>query len=152
MKPIIYIDMDNVLVDFPTGIPRLSEALQKEYKGKEDDAPGIFKLMDPIPGAIESIHRLAEFYELYVLSTAPWKYPSAWSHKVEWIQKHFGKEPDSILYKRLILTHHKNLNNGHYLIDDREKNGAKDFKGEWIQFKKEPFENWEKVTAYLLNR
>lgn len=152
MKPIIYIDMDNVLVDFPTGIARLSDELKIEYEGRYDDVHRIFSLMDPVPGAIESVHQLAEFYEMYVLSTAPWKNPSAWSDKVQWIQKHFGEGPDSIFYKRLILTHHKNLNNGDFLIDDRPNSGAKDFKGEWIHFKQEPFENWEKVTAYLLNR
>jgi len=61
--------------------------------------------MEPMPLAIESVKKLAQEYDLYVLSTAPWKNPSAWSDKLEWIP--------------LIISHHKNLNKGDYLIDDR---------------------------------
>ncbi len=39
---------------------------------------------------------------------------------------------------------------GEYLIDDREKNGAKDFKGELIRFGSERFPDWNAVTEYLL--
>ena len=89
---------------------RRSRSLE-EYEDK-DDIPGIFALMDPMPGAIEAVHTLAEHYDVYVLSTAPWANPSAWSDKVEWIQRHFGYGEDSVLYKRLILSHHKDLNRG----------------------------------------
>ena len=33
-KPILYIDMDNVLVDFQSGINKLSEYEKKEYEGQ----------------------------------------------------------------------------------------------------------------------
>ena len=46
-KKILYIDLDNTLVDFPSGIARLSARDQIEYEGHDDDAPGIFGLMDP---------------------------------------------------------------------------------------------------------
>ena len=49
MKKIVYIDMDNVLVDFKTGIERLSDEIKLEYSGRLDDVPGIFGLMDPMP-------------------------------------------------------------------------------------------------------
>ena len=49
-------------------------------------------------------------YDLYILSTAPWGNPSAWTDKLEWIKKHFDSDrPEGTFYKRLILTHHKNL-------------------------------------------
>ena len=44
---ILYNDLDNTLVDFPSGIARLSARDQIEYEGHYDDAPGIFALMDP---------------------------------------------------------------------------------------------------------
>ena len=150
MKKIVYIDMDNVLVDFGSGIDRLSDEIKKEYENRLDDVPGIFSLMNPMSGAVEAVIKLAENYDLYVLSTAPWKNPSAWSDKAKWIQKYFGEGPDGVFYKRLIISHHKNLNRGEYLIDDREKNGAKDFKGELIQFGSESFPDWKAVTEYLL--
>ena len=53
-------------------------------------------------------------------------------------------------YKRLIIAHHKNLLRGDYLIDDREKNGAKEFEGELILFGSEKFPDWRSVLKYLL--
>lgn len=152
MKKIVYFDMDNVLVDFKTGIDKLSDEIKMKYEGDLDDVPGIFSLMEPMPFAIESVNKLATEFDLYVLSTAPWKNSSAWSDKVEWIQKYFGNDKDSVFYKRLIISHHKNLNNGDYLIDDRDKNGAKEFTGEFIKFGTEKFPDWLSVTDYLLNK
>ena len=85
-------------------------------------------------------------------STAPWLNPSAWRDKLEWVQRYFGKRKDSIFYKRLIISHHKDLNQGDFLIDDREKNGAKDFNGELIQFGSSRFPDWPAVVKYLLNK
>ena len=146
MKKIVYIDMDNVLVDFRSGIDLLSEEIKKEYENRLDDVPGIFSLMNPMPGAVEAVNKLAAHFDLYVLSTAPWKNPSAWSDKARWIQQYFGDGQDGVFYKRLIISHHKNLNRGEYLIDDRENNGAKDFSGELLLFGSERFPDWNKVT------
>lgn len=44
-KPILYIDMDNVLVDFQSGINKLSEYEKKEYEGRYDEVPNIFAKM-----------------------------------------------------------------------------------------------------------
>ncbi|MDG6882368.1 Putative 5'(3')-deoxyribonucleotidase [Phocoenobacter uteri] len=150
MKKIVYIDMDNVLVDFASGIAKLDQKTQIEYDGHYDDVEGIFGLMDPMPNAIEAVHKLAEKYDIYVLSTATWYNSSCWTDKIEWIQKYFGLESDSVLYKRLILSHHKNLNMGDYLIDDRLRNGADKFTGEHIHFGTDKFPNWQSVLDYLL--
>ena len=149
MKPILYIDMDNVLVDFPSGIARLDPQTFADYEGRYDEVEGIFALMAPMPNAIKAVHKLMQKYQIYVLSTAPWHNPSAWSDKVKWIQRYFGEEKGSPLYKRLILSHHKNLNEGDYLIDDRTKNGVDKFKGEHIHFGTEKFANWNCVLSYL---
>lgn len=151
MKKILYIDMDNVLVDFPTGIAALSDELKEAYKGNYDETLGIFSLMQPMKGAVEAVNALAEHYDIYVLSTAPWRNPSAWGDKLQWIQKYFGKEEDSPLYKRLILSHHKDLNRGDYLVDDRTKNGAENFQGELILFGSEAYPDWDHVVRRLLH-
>ena len=152
MKKIVCIDMDNVLVDFQSGINRITKEEKKQYEGHLDDVPGIFSLMDPIPGAIEAIHQLARHFELYILSTAPWKNPSAWTDKVLWIQKYFGDEKDSIFYKKIIITHQKNMVMGDFLVDDRDKGGVREFRGEWIHFDSEKFPGWETVTKYLTSK
>ncbi len=151
IKKIVYVDMDNVLVDFKSTIERLDEETTKEYAGRLDEVPGIFSKMDPYPYAIQSVQKLATQYELFILSTAPWLNPSAWTDKIQWIQHYFGKGKSSLFYKRLIISHHKHLNTGDFLIDDREKNGAKEFRGQLIQFGSEEFPDWFSVTNYLLN-
>ena len=74
--------------------------------------------------------------------------PSAWSDKLEWVKINLGDGA----YKRLILTHHKNLNKGDFLVDDRQKNGAGEFAGELILFGSERFPDWPAVTKYLLDK
>lgn len=147
-KPIVYIDMDNVLVDFQSGIDALNKKTRDEYKGHYDETPGIFAKMKPMPGAVEAIYALKEKYDVYILSTAPWNNPSAWSDKLNWVKQYLG----DICYKRLILSHHKNLNRGDFLIDDRKKNGAGEFEGELLLFGSEAYPDWKTVKRYMLNR
>jgi len=146
MKKILYIDMDNVLVDFKTGIDRLDPAIREQYAERLDEVPGIFSLMDPMPQAVECYADLCAHFDTYVLSTSPWENPTAWSDKLLWIKKHLGQ----LAYKRLILSHHKHLNHGHFLVDDRTKNGADRFPGELIQFGTAFFPDWISVRNYLL--
>jgi 5'-nucleotidase len=153
-RKIVYIDMDNVLVDFPSAFPRVEPKVLKEYRDK-DEIPGIFALMDPMPGAIDAVRELWPLFDVYVLSTAPWNNPSAWQDKIEWIKRHFGaRTKGDVLYKRLILSHHKNLNRGDFLIDDRpDHNGVALFEGEVIHFGPGgTHQDWPAVVAYLKER
>ena len=111
-----------------------------------DDVPGIFSKMKPVDGAIEAYEELTKHFDVYILSTAPWNNPSAWTDKLLWVQKYLG----DLSHKRLILSHNKNLNIGDYLIDDRLANGASEFKGEHIHFGKKPFTDWGFVLSYLV--
>lgn len=144
----LYIDMDNVLVDFSSGISRLAPKTIGEYQDRLDEVPSIFSLMDPMPGAVAAFAQLADRFDTYILSTAPWENPSAWSDKLLWVKRYLGQAA----YKRLILTHHKNLNFGHYLIDDRVKNGVEHFGGEHIHFGTERFPDWQAVVDYLRDK
>ena len=145
MRKIVYVDMDNVLVDFASALPRLPGEIVEKYADRLNEVEGIFGLMDPMPGAVEAFATLADQFDTYVLSTSPWENPSAWADKLRWTKKHLGAPA----YKRLIITHHKNLNAGDYLIDDRTKNGADRFRGEHIVFGSERFPDWETVMGYL---
>ena len=142
----VYVDMDNVLVDFPSGVERIAPALASEYAGRLDEVPGIFALMQPMPAAVEAFAELARRFDTFVLSTAPWENPSAWSDKLQWVKRHLGQAA----HKRLILTHHKDLNTGDFLIDDRTKNGVERFCGQHIHFGSERFPGWAAVLEYLL--
>ena len=44
--PILYLDMDNVLVGFASVIARFSDELQSEYDDRLDEVSGIFSLMN----------------------------------------------------------------------------------------------------------
>ena len=166
-KKILYVDMDNVIVDFQSGIDQLDpekladhvavHGYDKNGEPKNlDEVPGIFGLMDPMPNAIESITELSKVFDLYILSTSPWNNPSAWIDKISWVHRHFGVEKSSPVYKRLILSHHKNLNDGHFLVDDRMANGALEFGqregSEHIHFGQADFPDWNSVVKYLKER
>ncbi|MBM66503.1 MAG: hypothetical protein CMH55_09745 [Myxococcales bacterium] len=142
----IFVDMDNVLVDFPTGIDRLEPEDKARYEGNYDDAPGIFRLMDPVDGAIKGYEKLCEDHDVFILSTAPWGNPTAWSDKLLWVKKHLGECAE----KRLILTHHKYLVRGDVLIDDRRKRGAGAFSGRHLHFGEHgEFKDWDSVLAEI---
>ena len=145
-KKRVFVDMDNVLVDFESGLAQVSEEVKQEYEGHLDEIPGLFGLMKPMPGAIEAMHELQKHYDLFILSTAPWKNPSAWSDKVSWVTKFL----DDVFHKRMVITHRKDLCQGDYLIDDRGKNGTSEFSGEWIEFGSEKFPDWNSVLKYLV--
>jgi 5'(3')-deoxyribonucleotidase len=102
--------------------------------------------MRPKKDALESFSILSQHYDTYILSTAPWENPSAWSDKVTWVKKYLG----DTARKKLILTHHKDLNRGDFLVDDRLKNGADKFPGTHLHFGSSDFPDWKSVTDYLL--
>jgi 5'-nucleotidase len=143
----LYIDMDNVVVDFPSAFANYSQEFLDAHPEK-DEIEGIFSKMQPVAGAIDAVEKLYRYFDIYFLSTASFMNPSAWSGKVKWIQKHFP----IVGYKRLILTHHKNLNKGDYLIDDRTRNGVLGFEGTHIHFKESSEETWQKITEYLIDK
>ena len=111
-----------------------------------DYVPHNLSMMGPKVEAIDAYNWLAEMYDTYFLASAPGNNPSAWSDKLEWVKQYLGE----VAYKRLILSHHKDLCVGDYLVDDRVENGAKEFKGEHIHFGKERFPDWDSVVKYLM--
>jgi len=145
---IIYIDLDGVIADFDKGKNSHPLGNISPYKGRPDKLPGVYENLDPIDGSIESVNKLlihADF-DVFFLSTAPWDNPDAWTHKRLWVTKFFDEK---LIRKRLILSHHKHLLIGDYLVDDRRFNGASEFKGEWIHFGSDDFPNWRSVLNYL---
>lgn len=77
-----------------------------------------------------------------------WNLPQSFTGKRIWIGEHF----EVIGRKRLILTHRKNLLIGDFLVDDRLKYGAAEFREEHIHFGTEKFPDWEITSEYLILR
>ncbi|CAM2817327.1 5' nucleotidase, NT5C type [Fructilactobacillus fructivorans] len=135
----LFLDMDNVLVNT---IPVLNQRAKSLPTGaRPDRIPGIFRDLDPTEDAIASVNKLADYYDLYILTTAPWSNPSAWQDKVAWIQHFFGAEKNSPFYKKITMTHDKGLVHyvGGILIDDRPYHGASSWNDPktnsvWIQY------------------
>lgn len=146
-KKIVYVDMGGVLMDFHAGLELIDDELRKEYAGRYDEVPNIVSYLPPVKGAVEAMYALQQSgkYDVYILSTSPWSNPTTWSDKVEWINRYL----DRYYCKRLILSHHKNLLRGDYIIDDRGKHGTSGFQGEWLRFGSQEFPNWESVLEYL---
>jgi 5'-nucleotidase len=157
MKKVILVDMDGVLVKEPSKEHEEEKRRKMGRKGRKDgspdpdethlhwsDVPEIFLDLEPMEGAIDAFSKLSQDYEMFIVSTAPWNNPSAWSDKQKWVHKYLPYAE-----KRLILTHHKNMIVGDYLIDDRLKNGVDKFPGKHIHFGQFPFEDWNKVLDYF---
>ena len=157
-KKIVWLDMDGVLVDFRKGVDEILERnpeFREKYKGEYDRMHGVFRNPPPIEGAIEAVNKLAESgkYELYIASTAPWDNPESASDKRYCIENHFG----DLFKKKMVITHLKNMLIGDYLIDDRTKNGAGEFKGELLHFGYDyvnntfnEYPNWDSILKKLL--
>lgn len=147
-KKIVYIDLDGVIVDLIGQMHIELAETSKKYDDPTDiidDSETIFLNSKPIPFALEAITELEKHYDVYILSTAPWHNIHSWSQKRIWVEKYLPS-----MFKKLILTHHKEQLMGDYLIDDRLKNGAAEFKGEHIHIFENDFPTWESVLKYLI--
>lgn len=157
IKKILYLDMDGVIADFDFAITQICPELETSDKYQDYDTRSkivheivekkldFFHNLPPYDGAIESVNKLFDLFDVYFLSTPMWSIPESYIGKRIWLEKYFGKKAK----KRLILTHRKDLNIGHFLVDDRLKNGASDFTGEHIHFATEKFPNWTVTLKYL---
>ena len=150
-KPIIYIDMDGVLVDFESALTRISPELLDKFAGEYDNIPGVFALMDPMPGALEAVDALKEKYDLYVLSSSPWENPTALGDKLAWIKQYFGGDGrENIFFRKVVFSSVKHLSWGDILIDDRTTKGAAEFVGRHVHFGTPEFPDWQSGLDELL--
>lgn len=158
-KKIVYIDMDGVIVDFGKAIKDWFDKhphLEERYKTHPDHIQGLFRIAPPIKGAIEAIKKLHNSgkYELFIATSAPWGNPQSLTDKRFWLEDYF----DNIFHKRMFTTHRKDLLMGDYLIDDRLKNGAGEFKGKLLRFgydwennnSPNEYPDWDSILDYLL--
>ena len=150
--------MDGVLVDFDRSVKEHFEKYpyQSEiFKNHVDLIHNVFLNALPVEGAIEAVLKLEESgkYDMYIATAAPWGNIEALSHKRIWIEKYFGK----LFKKKMFTTHRKDLLFGDYLIDDRTRNGAGEFRGELLRFgwdyetkQWNEYPNWDSILTKLL--
>lgn len=137
IKKTIGIDMDGVLADIEAHWLNLYEKdygvkLSAEiFRGvKEADAfpekdavlkfvfsPGFFRTLPVMEGAVEAVKKLAENYEIYIVSAAM-EFPLSLFEKKEWLAEHFPL----IDWKNIIFCGDKSVIATDYLIDDHCKN------------------------------
>ncbi len=78
---------------------------------------GFFRDLPPIKDAIQSVNKLAEHYDIYVVTT-PWVHNIyCYSEKAAWIKEHLP-----FLEKKVVQTVCKEVVHGHVLVDDKMNN------------------------------
>lgn len=88
------------------------------------DTPGFYRELEPMDGAVEAIHAMADAGIQVFLCTAPYvTNKTCASEKMEWVETHLGKG----YLNRTVITSDKTLVRGDVLIDDKPSiSGAMD--------------------------
>jgi 5'-nucleotidase len=92
------------------------------------DTPGFFSDIEVMPGAVETVYKLTQFYEVFV-ATACMEFPTSFRDKFDWLQKHFKFIP----WTNIVFCGYKSIIQSDYLIDDHVRN-LNAFKGTGILF------------------
>lgn len=143
---IVYIDMDGVLCDYHGHYLKMKqEQPSVQYPQSRE---GFFLELTPLEGAIETVKDLlaSAEYDPYILTAPSVMNPHCYSEKRQWVEQHLGMD----MVKRLIISPHKHLNKGDYLIDDcLEGRGQDKFDGELLHFGSKTFPTWTTIRQYL---
>ncbi len=146
MKKTIYLDMDDVLCDFTAAYKTAIKANPAiQYPQSQFD---YFRKLAPIKDAIASVNYLLQqpLFEVYILTAPSIQNPLCYTEKRLWVEDHFGFE----MVKRLIISPHKGLNRGDYLIDDNDSGkGQENFEGQLLKFGSPEFPNWKTVISFF---
>lgn len=138
------VDMDGVLCDFAEAYFRMRR--ERPEVAFPQSIPGIFEDLRPIDRAIETVNRLRQKFDVWVLSAPSVRNPHCYSEKRIWIERHFDLD---FAYK-LILSHDKSLIAGDVLIDDHINGKGQDrFAGRVIHFGSPDFPSWPSVEREL---
>ena len=100
---------------------------------------------EPMPTAVKAFQQLSAVYDTYILASATYNEPEAWAEQVRWVEQWLGVPA----YNRLILSNHKNLSYGDYLIDAHNAYGTDGFMGTHIKYGVDPYKTWEDVMEFF---
>lgn len=144
-KKRVYIDMDGVLCNFDKASyqEKLDNPAQKFPQSKW----GFFLKIEEIEDAVESLRKLEEKYDVWILTRPSFKNVNSFTEKAQWVWDHIGFD----ILEKTIMCGDKSLLKGDYLIDDMDGYGQSKFEGEWIKFGSSRFLTWKDVINYLMN-
>lgn len=136
---IVLLDQDNVLADFEGAfreqwrarhpkVPPVEAAARRSFALKDEyppemleqvraiyRAPGFFRNLTPIAGALEGVAALvAAGCKVFICSAPLDYYDHCVLEKFQWVEQHLGRE----FTRRLILSKDKTLVHGDFLVDD----------------------------------
>jgi 5'-nucleotidase len=141
-KPILYVDMDDVLCDYKGG--HAAASAENPYQKYPQAHMDFYRKLKPLDGAIEGLLVLnaSDKFDIWILTRPSFKNPLCYTEKRLWVEDHLGIE----WCEKLILSPDKGLLKGQYLIDDME---WPEFEG--VQFL---FDNvnitWSRIVKTLL--
>ncbi|MBK9556439.1 MAG: 5'(3')-deoxyribonucleotidase [Bacteroidetes bacterium] len=172
IKKKLLIDMDGVLADIygqfikyefndiglTQSLTDLTGKLEREafkYHDKYVNSENFFYSAIPIEDSIETVRRLNDVYEVYIVSSAM-QFPLSLTEKINWLTKHFP----FLSWKQIVFCGTKEIVYGDIMIDDHFKN-LDTFQGQTILFtqphnvgkptdKHKRVNNWKEIETILL--
>jgi len=140
----LYIDMDGVLCDFKKAYDyQLQINPTQPYPQSQY---GFFIDLEPISGALDSVKRLQEYFDVWILTRPSVHNLSCYTEKAQWIRKYLGFD----MQVKLIICTDKSLLKGHYLVDDQVEHGQTGFEGKHLHFGTKEFPDWKSIEIYLM--
>ena len=100
-----------------------------------------FRRLEPIPGALEGLIKLARYYDTFILTRPSVRNPLSYAEKRIWIEEKLGM----LWVERLFLAPDKSHFRG-ILVDDTPCPG---FEGRQLLFGSEAYPSWKEVLASL---
>lgn len=132
----ILLDCDGVLADFVAGVNRVLVGAGHDaivpttfrffdgHPAKETilaalRTPEFWYDLEPIPGAVDAVTRMAEGDNEILVVTASWESCTGWENaRRGWLMRHFGIEQDRVL---VVPGKRKHLVRGDVFVDDKQE-------------------------------
>lgn len=129
VKKVVYFDMDGVLCKFEK---KFKEEIERNPKIQFPQATyGFFESLEPheyMCALYKALH-MNQYFDVHILTAPSYLNPMCYTGKRVWVEKHLGLEAA----ERMVITGHKHLLKGDYLIFDNASGKGQDkFEGKLI--------------------
>ncbi len=137
--------MDDVLCDY-SGAHKAALKKQPEIAYPQSQY-GFFRNLKPIETATAAFTILSNKFDVWILTAPSIQNPLCYTEKREWVETHLGYAAA----EKLILSPHKGLLIGDYLIDDLEEGRARqnEFSGVQLVFGSKEYPDWYSILDYF---